>query len=106
MLPSNTLSHLMPWTVCASLESDYPVLLCEEGTFTGNVSMERAWGKMVMGTRDSALCRDYMSAGSENSFVSQFLVVMARKKRYKKRNLEGKGSKREKMDKLRLVVGI
>lgn len=94
MLPNNTPSHLMPRTVCAflepnypvllfeeaSLESNYPVLLFEEATFTRNVAKERAWGRMVMGTRDSALCRDYMSERSEHSFVSQFFVVMARKK--------------------------
>lgn len=95
-----------PGTVCASLESNYPALLFEEGTFTGNVGKETTWGKMVMGTRDSALWRDYMSAGSEHSFVSKFFVVMARKNTYKERNIEEKGSKREKMDKLRLTVGI
>lgn len=43
----------MPRTVCASLESNYPVLLFEEATFTGNVAKERAWGRWlwVQGTQ-------------------------------------------------------
>lgn len=106
MLPNDTISRLMPQTFCASLESNCPTLLFEEGTFTGKVAKERAWGKMVMGTRDSALCRDYMSAGSEHSFVSKFFMVMSRKNTYKERNLEEESSKREKMDKVRLMVRI
>lgn len=77
MLPSNTHSHLIPWTVCASLEFDNPFLLY----WGGYTHRECCKGKSPgQGTRDSALHRNYMFAGSEHILVSQFFVVMARKK--------------------------